>query len=83
MNIREQMARAIAAANMEPFAHIEWELYLPEADAALSILTNPSNELVKRCAKAACKAGGYGDYAIASSLYDELARAVLVAVGEG
>ena len=82
----EQMADAI-----ETQAHNAWDLWLEEADAALAIIANPSDEMVERCAKAlALEDHGVhpDDWAndeyiieIGRENYRESARACLQAVG--
>ena len=97
MNIREQMARAICRANCsiamtdeEIECQVEngWDLWLREADAAISIFANPSDELVERCARVLHgHLYGYEGANPNSNPDDEdrhLVRAVLAAaVGEG
>lgn len=88
MNIREQMARAMCrrpGSLCVGFCHVEHcaeaiEFHGADADAALSIFANPSDELVERCARA-LEAHHIN---VSDGQYNFAVRAVLTAaVGEG
>lgn len=76
MTVREKMARAICVRNTGNDR--SWALYLDDADAALSVLTNPDEETVVRLAKAmrrkmVCVPGIPNEYVV---------RAILAALTE-
>lgn len=88
MTIREKMARAIAVErDVDPDEHIDvfgnkaWTWYTHEAEAALSVLTNPDDETVERLAgRIADEAVGCCCISTKEAAY--LTRAILAALKE-